>query len=142
MDYEKMELDELKDLRKGGKDFVARFEEEERQRTGIKNLKVGFNKVFGYYIEVSKGNMNSIKEEFGYERRQTLSNCERYISPILKEKEALILNAEEKIIKIGCTINDLSKKLGYRVDKTMQISILKPIYIKYDDSELLGIAKG
>ena len=94
------ELDELKDLRKGGKDFVARFEEEERQRTGIKNLKVGFNKVFGYYIEVSKGNMNSIKEEFGYERRQTLSNCERYISPILKEKEALILNAEEKIIEL------------------------------------------
>ncbi len=94
------ELDELKDLRKGGKDFIARFEAEEKERTGIKNLKVGYNRVFGYYIEVSKGNTNLIKEEYGYERRQTLSNCERYISPILKEKEALILNAEEKIIDL------------------------------------------
>ena len=94
------ELDELKDLRKGGKDFVARFEAEEKERTGIKNLKVGYNRVFGYYIEISKGNVNLIKEEYGYERRQTLANCERYISPILKEKEALILNAEEKIIEL------------------------------------------
>ena len=94
------ELDELKDLRKGGKDFVARFEAEEKERTGIKNLRVGYNRVFGYYIEVSKGNTNLIKDEYGYERRQTLSNCERYISPILKEKEALILNAEERIIDL------------------------------------------
>ena len=94
------ELDELKDLRKGGKDFVARFEAEEKERTGIKNLRVGYNRVFGYYIEVSKGNSNLIKDEYGYERRQTLSNCERYISPILKEKEALILNAEERIIDL------------------------------------------
>ncbi len=95
-----LELDELKDLRKGGKDFVARFEMEEREKTGIKNLRVGYNRVFGYYIEVSKGNANLIKEEYGYERRQTLANCERYISPILKEKEDLILNAEEKIINL------------------------------------------
>ncbi len=94
------ELDELKDLRKGGKDFVARFENEERERTGIKTLKIGYNKVFGYYIEVSKGSTNLVKDEYGYERKQTLSNCERYISPILKEKEALILNAEEKIIEL------------------------------------------
>lgn len=94
------ELDELKDLRKGGKDFVARFEAEERERTGIKTLKVGYNKVFGYFIEVSKGAMGLVKEEYGYERKQTLSNCERYISPILKEKEALILNAEERIIEL------------------------------------------
>ena len=94
------ELDELKDLRKGGKDFVAAFEATEREKTGIKNLKVGYNRVFGYYIEVSKGNTNLVKDEYGYERKQTLSNCERYISPILKEKEALILNAEEKIIEL------------------------------------------
>lgn len=94
------ELDELKSLRKGGKDFIARFEIEEKERTGIKNLKIGYNRVFGYYIEVSKGNTSLVKEEFGYERKQTLSNCERYISPILKEKEALILNAEEKIIDL------------------------------------------
>lgn len=94
------ELDELKDLRKGGKDFVARFEAEEKERTGIKNLKVGYNRVFGYYIEVSKGQTNLVKDEYGYDRKQTLANCERYISPILKEKEALILNAEEKIIDL------------------------------------------
>ncbi len=93
-------LDELKTLRKGGKDFVAQFEIEERERTGIKNLKVGYNRVFGYYIEISKGNADLVKEEYGYERKQTLSNCERYISPILKEKEDLILNAEEKIIDL------------------------------------------
>ncbi len=94
------ELDELKDLRKGGKDFLARFENEERERTGIKNLKIGYNKIFGYYIEITKGNIGLVKDEFGYERKQTLSNCERYISPILKEKEALILNAEEKIVEL------------------------------------------
>ena len=94
------ELDELKSLRKGGKDFVARFEAEEREKTGIKNLKVGYNKVFGYYIEISKGNLNLVKDEYGYQRKQTLTNCERYISPVLKEKEALILNAEEKIIEL------------------------------------------
>ncbi len=94
------DLDELKKLRKGGKDFVAKFETEEKERTGIKNLKVGYNKVFGYYIEISKGNINLVKEEYGYIRKQTLANCERYISPILKEKEDLILNAEEKIIDL------------------------------------------
>ena len=94
------ELDELKDLRKNGKDFIAKFENEERIRTGIKNLKVGYNRVFGYYIEVSKGNIDMVKDEFGYERKQTLAGAERYISKILKEKEDLILNAEEKIIKI------------------------------------------
>ena len=94
------ELDELKDIRSNGKDFIARFEAEEKEKTGIKTLKVGYNKVFGYYIEVSKGMTNMVKEEYGYERKQTLSNCERYISPILKEKESMILNAEEKIINL------------------------------------------
>ena len=94
------ELDELKNIRTNGKDFIARFEAEEKEKTGIKTLKVGYNKVFGYYIEVSKGMTNMVKEEYGYERKQTLSNCERYISPILKEKESMILNAEEKIISL------------------------------------------
>ncbi len=94
------ELDELKELRKGGKDFLAKFEHEERIRTGIKNLKIGYNKVFGYYIEITKGNLGLVNDSFGYERKQTLANCERYISPILKEKEALILNAEEKIVDL------------------------------------------
>lgn len=94
------ELDALKEARKGGKDFVAKLEEEEKQRTGIKTLKVGYNRIFGYYIEVSKGNSKQVKEEFGYERKQTLANCERFITPALKEKEALILGAEEKIINL------------------------------------------
>ena len=94
------ELDELKSSRKGNKDFVSKLENEERQRTGIKTLKVGYNRIFGYYIEVSKGACKDIKDEYGYERKQTLANCERFITPLLKEKEALILGAEEKIINL------------------------------------------
>ena len=94
------ELDEIKDARKNNKDFISKLENEERQRTGIKTLKLGFNKVFGYYIEVSKGAIKDIKEEYGYERKQTLANAERFVTPLLKEKEALILGAEEKIINM------------------------------------------
>lgn len=94
------ELDLLKSSRKGNKDFVSNMEMEEREKTGIKTLKVGYNRIFGYYIEVSKGACKDIKEEFGYERKQTLANCERFITPLLKEKEALILGAEEKIISL------------------------------------------
>lgn len=93
-------LDELKAARKGGKDFIAKLEDEERKRTGIKTLKVGYNRVFGYYIEVSKGNSKQVKEEFGWERKQTLANNERFITPELKEKEQMILGAEEKIINL------------------------------------------
>lgn len=94
------ELDELKSISSGSKDFILNMEAEEKKRTGIKNLKVGFNKVFGYYIEISKGQVKDVKEEFGYERKQTLANAERFITPILKEKENIILGAEEKIIKL------------------------------------------
>ena len=94
------ELDELKDLRSGGKEFISNYEQEERAKTGIKTLKVGFNKVFGYYIEISKGALSQVKEEYGYIRKQTLTNCERFINPILKEKEDLVLSAEEKIINL------------------------------------------
>ena len=94
------ELDELKHIRSGGKSFVADFENKIKEETGIKTLKVGYNRIFGYYIEVSKGQAKEIKEDLHWERRQTLTNCERFISPELKEKEALILNAEEKIIEL------------------------------------------
>ncbi|MGM9882407.1 MAG: DNA mismatch repair protein MutS [Bacilli bacterium] len=94
------ELDELKAISKGGKDFISNFEIEERARTGIKNLKVGFNKVFGYYIEVSKGSLSLITEDMGYVRKQTLATGERFITPLLKEKEDLILSAEDKIINL------------------------------------------
>ena len=115
--YDK-ELDELKSIRSGGKDFIASFESEIKKQTGIKNLKVGYNRVFGYYIEVSKGQIGEIKEEYHWERRQTLANCERYISPLLKEKEALILNAEEKII-------DLEYKLFLDIKETIKNEVLK-----------------
>ena len=94
------ELEELKSLRSGGKDFISKFELEEKERTGIKNLKIGFNKVFGYFIEVSKSNLNLITPEMGYIRKQTIANGERFITPLLKEKEDLILTSEEKIIEL------------------------------------------
>lgn len=94
------ELDELKTIRSGGKNFIAEFENKIKESTGIKNLKVGYNRVFGYYIEISKGQAKEVSENLNWERRQTLANCERFISPELKEKEALILNAEEKIIEM------------------------------------------
>ena len=119
------ELDELKNLRKNGKDFVAKFENEERIRTGIKNLKIGYNRVFGYYIEVSKGSTNLVKEEYGYERKQTLASSERYISKILKEKEDQILNAEEKIVKLEydlfIEVRDEVKKYIVKLQNIAQI---------------------
>lgn len=90
------ELDELINLSSDGKSWVAKLENYEKERTGIKTLKVGYNRVFGYYIEVSKGALSQIKEEFGFERKQTTINSERFITRELKEKEAMILNADEK----------------------------------------------
>ncbi len=89
------ELDVLKDSIRDGQVWIAGLEETERTRTGIKNLKVGFNRVFGYYIEVTKSNYNLVPED--YIRKQTLVNCERFITPELKEVESLVLNAEAKI---------------------------------------------
>ena len=89
-------LDELISLSQGGKTWVSSLEAREKEKTGIKTLKVGYNRVFGYYIEVSKGQVDQIKEEWGYERKQTTINSERYITKELKEQEALILNADER----------------------------------------------
>ena len=117
------ELDELKELRSGGKNFISNFEIEERERTGIKNLKVGFNKVFGYYIEVSKGSVNQITEDMGYIRKQTLANCERYINPLLKEKEDLILTSEEKIINLEYSLFiSIRDKVKEYIPKLQEIS--------------------
>ena len=90
------ELDALRDLRSGGKAFIAQIEETERTRTGIKTLKVGFNNVFGYYIEISKAS-GKIELPADYHRKQTTANGERYVTPALKEYEAQVLGAEEKI---------------------------------------------
>ena len=119
------ELDELKKISSGSKDFILEMEKAEKERTGIKNLKVGFNKVFGYYIEVSKGQCNLVKEEYGYERKQTLTNCERFITPILKEKENIILGAEEKIIsleyKIFMDIREVIKRYVSKLQLTAKV---------------------
>ena len=108
------EIDELRSIKSGGKDFISKFEMEEKERTGIKGLKIGFNKVFGYYIEVPKGQVSQVKPEFQYDRKQTISNCERYITPLLKEKENLILNAEERLnsleYDVFCDIKEEVKK--------------------------------
>ena len=119
------ELDELKKISSGSKDFILELEQEEKQKTGIKNLKVGFNKVFGYYIEVSKGQCNLVKDEFGYERKQTLANCERFTTPLLKEKENIILGAEEKIIsleyKLFMDIREVVKRYVTNLQKTAKV---------------------
>ncbi|GEN35235.1 DNA mismatch repair protein MutS [Aneurinibacillus danicus] len=88
-------LDKLRTASREGKQWIASLEQQERQATGIRSLKVGYNKVFGYYIEVTKANLSALPEG-RYERKQTLANAERFITPELKEKEALILEAEEK----------------------------------------------
>jgi len=96
------ELDELRNISRSAKQTIAAFEEQEKARTGIGNLKVRFNNVFGYYIEISKGNAARAPED--YERRQTLANAERFTTPQLKEWEAKVLGAEEKIIALEAEI--------------------------------------
>lgn len=93
------ELDKYRDASKNGKTWIAQLEREEREKTGIKSLKIGYNRVFGYYIEVTKANLHLL-EEGQYERKQTLTNAERFVTPALKEKEALILQAEEKSVEL------------------------------------------
>ncbi|MDD4407034.1 MAG: DNA mismatch repair protein MutS [Bacilli bacterium] len=154
------ELDELKKIRRGGKDYLATLEKEEKEKTGISNLKVGFNKVFGYYIEISKSNINKIKPEYGWERRQTLTTGERYITPSLKEKEALILNAEEKIINLEyelfmeikniikqeiLELKKTSTSIGY-IDALVSLSIIsenhKLIRPKFNNKQIINIKNG
>lgn len=89
------ELDELRVLARSGKDFIARLQKEEIQRTGISSLKVGYNKVFGYYLEITNAHRDKVPDD--YIRKQTLVNAERYITPALKEYEEKILTAEERI---------------------------------------------
>ncbi|UNC91896.1 DNA mismatch repair protein MutS [Candidatus Contubernalis alkaliaceticus] len=90
-----LELDEIRKISRQGKNWILELEKEERERTGIKTLKIGFNKVFGYYIDISKSRLNNIPED--YIRKQTLVNSERFITPRLKELEEKILGADEKI---------------------------------------------
>jgi len=94
------ELDEAREIQRNGRAFIASLEAKERERTGIKTLKIGYNKVFGYYIEISKAAAAQVKDEWGYVRKQTLTNAERFISSELKEKEDAILHAQENAVRI------------------------------------------
>ena len=94
------QFDELRDIQNSGQKWLLAFEAQERERTQIKNLKIGYNRVFGYYIEVFKGNIPMIKDEFMYVRKQTLSNQERFITPELKEMEDKILHAYDRSLKL------------------------------------------
>src|SRR5690625_2580398 len=93
------QLDQYRDASRNGKQWIATLESEEKEKTNIKSLKIGYNRVFGYYIEVTNANKHLVPED-RYERKQTLTNAERYIVPELKEKEALILKADEESIAL------------------------------------------
>ncbi|MCK9330591.1 MAG: DNA mismatch repair protein MutS [Candidatus Cloacimonetes bacterium] len=109
------ELDELRKISKDGKGWIASLEDSERQNTGINSLKIGFNKVFGYYIEITNNHKDKVPED--YICKQTLVNCQRYISPILKEHESRVLSAEERIKNIEYEIFcELRKTLSEKVN--------------------------
>ena len=102
------ELDEVRKIAKKGKDFILELEAKERERTGVKSLKVGYNRIFGYFIEVRNGNLANIKDEFGYHAKQTLANATRFVTQELKEKEEQILHAQETKVKLEQSLfNDL-----------------------------------
>ncbi len=94
------ELDEVRRIAKKGKDFILELEAKERERTGVKSLKIGYNRIFGYFIEVRNGNLSNIKDEFGYHAKQTLANATRFVTQELKEKEEQILHAQETKVKL------------------------------------------
>jgi len=113
------ELDELRTIRREGKEWISNLETSERERTGIKSLKVGFNKVFGYYIEVTKANLDLVPPD--YERKQTLANSERFITPALKEREAQVLNADEKILDLEYQLFvNIRNEVGARARRVQQ----------------------
>ena len=107
-------LDGLRHLATSGKDWIAEFQQQERERTGIKSLRVGYNRVFGYYIEVTKPNLHLVPPE--YERRQTIANGERYTTPDLREKEAMIATAEDRLSALEAEVYaDLIRALAAEV---------------------------
>lgn len=114
------ELDELRAISREGKGFIARLEAKERARTGISSLKIRYNKVFGYYIEVTKTNLAAIPED--YHRRQTLANAERFITPELKEYEEKVLGAEERIVELEYSLfQEIRQRVaaqGERISRT------------------------
>jgi DNA mismatch repair protein MutS len=121
------EVDELRNISLSGKDFIARLEADERQRTNISSLKVGFNRVFGYYIEVTKPNLHLVPED--YIRKQTLTNCERFVTQDLKEYETKVLGAEDRLKELEYEIymgilDKMQKYANQLLDASSQIAII------------------
>jgi len=125
-DYNKL-LDELREIRNNGKNWIARLEESEKKKTGISSLKVGYNRVFGYYLEVTKLHQDKVPEY--YIKKQTLVNADRYISPQLKEYESKVLGAEERI-----------KNLEYEIFTTLRKKIFEKVEILQEYVEVIAIA--
>jgi DNA mismatch repair protein MutS len=119
------ELDSIKNTALNIKEWLAELQEQEKKRTGIKKLRIGYNRVFGYYIEVPKGQVVNVLDEYGYTRKQTLSNSERYITEELKQKETIILSSEEKSIKLEYAlfieIRDLARNYISIIQKNANI---------------------
>lgn len=159
-DHFNEELDELRYLRDHGKQWLVDFEQKEREKTGIKNLKVGYNRVFGYYIEVTKGSLDLVKDEFEYTRKQSLSNAERFITPELKNMESKILSAQDKIQKLEYVLftqvrNEIKKevhliqdvsKIIARVDVYQSLAMLasENSYVRpvFNDQKIIDIKEG
>ena len=159
-DHFNEELDELRYLRDHGKQWLVDFEQKEREKTGIKNLKVGYNRVFGYYIEVTKGSLDLVKDEFKYTRKQSLSNAERFITPELKDMESKILSAQDKIQKLEYVLftqvrNEIKKevhliqdvsKIIARVDVYQSLAMLasENSYVRpvFNDQKIMDIKEG
>ncbi len=113
------ELDEARELRDGGKRFIASLQAQERERTGIPSLKVGYNKVFGYYLEITKAHKQAVPAD--YERRQTLTNAERYVTPELKEYESRVLGAEERVLEREREmVNVIYQAVADRLERTQR----------------------
>ncbi|HAI52914.1 MAG TPA: DNA mismatch repair protein MutS, partial [Firmicutes bacterium] len=119
------ELDKLRQARSSGREWIKNLEAAERERTGIKSLKVGFNRVFGYYIEVTNPNAHLVPED--YQRKQTLANAERYITPELKEQEALVLGADERI-----------KELEYELFLAIREQVLQHVEAIQENARILA----
>jgi DNA mismatch repair protein MutS len=129
------ELDQLRAIQKDGKSWIAQLEQQEREATGIKSLKIGYNRVFGYYIEVTKSNLQHVPER--YQRKQTLANAERFVTPELKEREQLILNAAEKSVEMEYELftevrNQVAQevtRLQHLAEKVAEIDVLQAFAI-------------
>jgi DNA mismatch repair protein MutS len=114
-----VELDELRELRDGGRQYIATLQQRERERTGIGSLKVGYNKVFGYYLEITNAHAGKVPSD--YERRQTLTGAERYVTPELKDYEARVLGAEERITQRESRLfGELREQVGQAIGRVQR----------------------